>query len=151
MVKKRIGFGFFLLLFSILGYFGTYSIHERIKMEVSAVFFPRVILATLGILSVALIIKGYREYREESFQKVENKERPHYMLLFLSLTTCISYGIFIKYLGFIVTSILFLLIQIWIMTNNMTLKKFIRNTCISVPLVLVLYFLFTTVFFVPLP
>lgn len=151
MGKKRIGFGSFLLLFSILGYIGTYSIQERIKMEVPAAFFPRVVLATLGILSVVLIINGYKEYREESFQEDKNKERPHYMMLFFSLITCISYGIFIKYLGFIVTSIIFLLIQMWIMTNNMTLKRFIRNACISVPLVLVLYFLFTTVFFVPLP
>lgn len=154
--KRRIGFGIFLIIFSILGYSGTASIPNRAGLEVSASFFPRLIFGLLGFFSVLLIFNSYQKYKvlkKEYNGKEETKEKVkiHYNLLFLSLLTTISYGFLLKPIGFVPVSIAFMIIQMWIMTNDMTIKKFIRNSVLSSAIVFGLYYLFTTVFYVPLP
>jgi putative tricarboxylic transport membrane protein len=155
--KRRIGFGIFLIIFSILGYSGTASIPNRAGLEVSASFFPRLIFSILVFFSVLLIFNSYQKYKvlkkenngEE--EKEEEKAEIHYNLLFLSLLTTISYGFLLKPIGFVPVSIGFMIIQMWIMTSDMTIKKFILNTVLSSAIVFGLYYLFTTVFYVPLP
>lgn len=154
--KRRIGFGIFLIIFSILGYSGTTSIPNRSGLEVSAAFFPKFIFGILGFFSVLLIFNSYQKYKVlkreyNGEEEKEEKAKIHYNLLFLSLLTTISYGFLLKPIGFVPVSISFMIIQMWIMTNDMTIKKFVRNAVLSSVIVLGLFYLFTTVFYVPLP
>ncbi|PRX21792.1 tripartite tricarboxylate transporter TctB family protein [Orenia metallireducens] len=152
MAKKRIGFGIFLILFCTIAYIMTYSIPQRVQMEVSAAFFPRVVLIALAVSALLVIIGGLKEYRLEKVQiKKEEKGEFHYKLLVLSLINCLGYGILLKPLGFVFTSSVFLILQMWLMTADITKKIFIRNTILSITVVVALYVLFTTVFYVPLP
>jgi hypothetical protein len=153
--KKKIFFGIFLIIFSFFGYLNTYNISNRAHLEVSAAFFPRIIFLGLTIFSIILILVNYKNYQLKKGisqnKKCNIKKDIHFKLLFLSLLNCLAYGFLLNKIGFIVISILFLTLQMTIMTEKINIKLIIKYFCLSIFTVGVLYYLFTNIFYVPLP
>lgn len=148
MVKTKLQFSIGVLLLCILMYIATFSIKVTESVLISASFFPRLIIAITAILAIIYMIPVLKELKNGA---VEEKEKGNTKRLFITMIMCVIYGILFDILGFIASSIIYLIIQMWIMLEVKSRKELTKFATISVIAVVSIYLLFTKLFFVALP
>lgn len=141
--------GIFLIILSFLIYWRSGFIAQT-SIESPAYgpsFYPRVLSITIIILSTIMVIFPDQDRNIEKKEKVLPSGNVKSVLLAIVL---ILYVIFIPIIGFVTTTILFLLSCFYYLgTRN--LKSLFRYSLISVVLSLSIYYIFETYFLVFLP
>ncbi|MCL2705007.1 MAG: tripartite tricarboxylate transporter TctB family protein [Spirochaetaceae bacterium] len=166
--KKEIGVGIFFLLLSVFYLLSTLSISTfdpfssgRSGIILDSRSLPQMLGILLACLSIIHIIGNVLKLRKTKLesgsdtQAVMKKpfkfERPQRLMVITVLLIC-AYIFFYVRLGFILSSVLFLLLQIFILTPAEKRKKWaIFTVCFSIGVPILLYFLFTRVISMYLP
>ena len=120
MLKRWSDFaaGCILLVSSIWMFIATLSIRTSDIAEISSALMPQIVCWIMGILSVALIVQGYKKAQQPVEKpKVENGEKNDMRTLALSALLLVAYGACFEPLGFVLSSISYLFIQGYLMTE----------------------------------
>lgn len=138
--------GIVLLMLSVLGYVAAGNLVDpQSPVKYGPDFFPKLVLSLLAITSFILLVNGIRKIKTSKEYMDINKRKILVILAFIIIL--IGYiGLFFV-TGFIISTIVFLLIGQWIFGVKKVV--FLILTSISVPALL--YFLFSTFFKIPLP
>ncbi|WP_028308732.1 tripartite tricarboxylate transporter TctB family protein [Desulfitibacter alkalitolerans] len=136
--------GIFLLIFSGWVYFTTQKIPVGKISGMPPTFFPSFLAITLAVLSVLLIISAIKDILRKVKHEYEEQDIIKVVLLVLSI---VFYTILLKYIGFIYTTILYLVATITLLKGGRLIKTIPIAIIISVSV----YYIFGNFFRIPLP
>lgn len=151
--------GGFLLVLSIVMFISTFSIQALTDSRVGADFMPKIIAVLIAILSISIIVNGFRrkdeivrdEQEVSSLEnEVESKNDKSYLLVIISVALMFIYLFLIPILGFLISTTAFLLIQM-LLFSEWKAKNIILYLIISIITSTLIYYLFRNVFYVMLP
>lgn len=151
--------GGFLLVLSIVMFISTFSIQALTDSRVGADFMPKIIAVLIAILSIFIIVNGFRrkdeivrdEQEVSSLEnEVESKNDKSYLLVIISVALMFIYLFLIPILGFLISTTAFLLIQM-LLFSEWKAKNIILYLIISIIASTLIYYLFRNVFYVMLP
>jgi putative tricarboxylic transport membrane protein len=151
MAKKDLQFSIGVLLLCALMYIGTFSIKITKTVSVSAAYFPRLILAITAVLAVIYMYFALKALKNSTAKEKEKEEKKDIKSLLLTMGTFIVYGVLVDILGFVIASIGYLIVQMWVMLEVKNKKELIKFTVISVISTVLVYYVFTRLFYVSLP
>ncbi|MDR2589266.1 MAG: tripartite tricarboxylate transporter TctB family protein [Spirochaetales bacterium] len=151
--KKNIISGFFFLALSVFIYAVSYTIKLVKADSLGPQFFPRLvsfIMAQLAVYLIAVNALRLRRNREKTEKKIFKLNIP----LIVTSVLLVAYGLLINSLGFIVTTMLYLFVQIYMLLPLECLKKrsyMIITACVSLLTPVFIYYLFYMAFNIFLP
>lgn len=142
---RDLGIGVVLLIFSIAGFMYSNNFKGSSDQTFGPDFFPKLVLSLLAIMAIVLIISSILNLKES--QNILQLDKKIVGKIILFIVVLVIYIALFFNVGFIISSILFLLIGQWIFG----VRKKILLFAISVSVPLFLYFFFTVLFKIPLP
>ncbi|MCG8482613.1 MAG: tripartite tricarboxylate transporter TctB family protein [Clostridia bacterium] len=113
-------------------------------------FFPLMISALLIILGMFFLFKtglAHIKTSVENIKKALSKEPDIYKMIGITAINCIVYGLLFKRLGYVLSTVIFLEVMLFLTRG----KKWIPNTIISVIFSVAVYFVFSKLLGVILP
>lgn len=110
-------------------------------------FFPKLILTLLAISAAMLIVGGVLRLKKEKSVSHIQWDRSAVRKIILFIVLLITYILLFFWVGFIISTILFLFAAQWIFG----LRKVVLLAGVAVILPIILYFIFTMAFKIPLP
>ena len=146
----------FTLIFGIAILILSTGIEVKAKNgDVGSAFLPVVIGWMMVVLSiiygVSALLEGRRagkaavEVDEQEILKTDNKK------IFLSFILMVSYAVLLKPIGFLISSILYLFLQINVMTDKPTAKQRIFFAVLSIIVSVLINYIFVNWFSMALP
>lgn len=149
MIKKEvtdISAGIVLLLFALAGYALSMNLVDvNSTAKYGPDFFPKLILATLAIFAIVLVVSGAKKIRNSKSMLGINKTVVFNIFLFILIL--IGYIMLFFTTGFIISTVVFLLIGQWVF--GIRKIPVVIVTTITIPIAL--FFVFTVFFKIPLP
>lgn len=140
MIEKI--FSIFLFFISFIGYYLARSFESGFMSDngLGASFFPKVVCLILGILSLFMFIKSFKNNGGYKFGR-DNKNT------FIVMGLCIGYLFLMEKIGYLISTIIFSLSIIRILER----KKILIGVGFSIMFSASIYYLFSKVFNVSLP
>jgi len=163
MVQTKADFitGGVVAVVAVIMFIMTFSFEEfaGATVGVGVEFMPRVISVLMLITAGVIIINAYRN-REKQLKVIdgetgleveeEDPSTKNYKKLGVSIGAMIIYALLTQFIGFLLASILYLITQMFILSDN-NKKKLIVIGSISIVISVIVYFIFRNVFYVMLP
>ena len=147
--------GVFFLAFSVFIYALSYQIHMTKADPVGPQFFPRLVGLLMAALALASIVRSVLRLRAQNAIAAETKksDRPADYAFPLTILLLIGYMLLIAKVGFILLSIPYLFIQIYLISPKEELQKknLLINGIVSIVVPIALYYLFYHAFGIFLP
>jgi hypothetical protein len=143
----------FFAIFSIAMIILSGMLPKSKVMEIGPDFMPTVIGVIMLVLSVILLIQSIRNFKRTS-EKAENfEDDSEYKRVLLSLILCIAYVFLLAPLGFIVSTLLYLGFQIYVLApdGKRTRKDVITYVIIDIIFTIAVFLLFRYGFMIVLP
>lgn len=149
------------LIVSIVIYVASNGIKRMVVTSIGPDFMPKIVAVMMGILSIVLIIQELQKLKRNK-QQVENSSENKCLKSFniikfakanldiVTLVLIILYAVAMPILGFLISTVVYLFIQMLIMSQNRKIN-YLAISIISVVFSTVIYFVFTKVLFVMLP
>ena len=139
---------FFIVLFSIILYINTLTIPIRIQGELGSAFMPRLVLAGIIIMSLIKLIFVLTNKKDNYKKKVYSSEPLTKGLL--TILMLFIYMLLLENLGFILSTSVYLVGQIFILTDSQK-RNNLQLIMISVATPLIIYAFFVNVMKLFLP
>jgi uncharacterized membrane protein YidH (DUF202 family) len=154
-VKKKywdLASGSVLLLFSAVLFIGAQRVKTLAVSSIGSGFFPSVVAVLLAITSVAIIIGGIVQARkpDAASGKEKAEDKPRVWGVIGTFALMAFYAILLPKLGFLITTTVYLFVQINILSPRESRKQFMFGI-ISVVTAVVIYYTFVKVFHLMLP
>lgn len=163
MVQTKIDFltGGVIAVVAVIMFVMTFSFEAfaGAAVGVGVEFMPRVIAVLLLVTAAVIIINAYRNRGKqlkvidgETGLEVEEEDpnSKNYKKLGISFGAMLIYAFLTQFIGFLLASILYLITQMFILSEN-DKKKLIVISVVSVVMSIIVYFIFRNVFYVMLP
>ena len=156
---REIIFSICLILTSILVYVGTTTFSSSTgRLEaLGPSFFPLTLAVVLASFAVLILIQSLRSLvtlRGEKREIVENGKRSSAdnLRVFLVFLSIVGYCICLFYLGYLLSTTLFLVVVVSLMTEKVSLKATLfRIVPLSLGIAMVTYAVFHLIIRIPLP
>jgi len=154
---KEIIFYLLIIILSVLLLINTFSFPENLG-DVGPAFFPRMLLVVLLILSVVLLINSFLKMEKQKNQDQDKDKDKKEQMIAMSLKVAflfsliVLYSIGMIYLGYLLSTLLFLVVAVSFMIGNIKIKTFIQKTLpTSLIITFVTYIVFKMMIHIPLP
>ncbi len=133
--------GSLLVLCGLVGYFFAYQLENLVVAGLSAAFFPSFLFSIMLMCGLALIGQGVRREKKIPFPDL------HLAKVVPIVGALVVYVILMEYLGFIISTIVFLLSSLYLFGERR------KKILVLVPIIssVLVYFLFTKAFMIVLP
>ncbi len=142
--------GIVFLILSIATYIMTLSFPHVAIMGSGPEFYPQIISTLLAIVSIVIIIRGILRIRKKQNSGsiyIGNYRRILCILIFTSI-----YILLLDYLGFVLSTFMYLGCMICIMQSSISDKKILtKNFMVAASMTLALYIMFDVLFGASLP
>ncbi|MGL4511426.1 MAG: tripartite tricarboxylate transporter TctB family protein [Cetobacterium sp.] len=140
MIEKV--FSIFLLIVSLIGYYLARGFESGFMTDngLGAGFFPKLVCIVLGILSILMFIKSFKDKNIYKFSK-DNKNT------FIIIGLCVVYLFLMEKIGYLLATIIFSISVIMTLDR----KNIITSIIFSIVFPIGIYYLFSKVFNVSLP
>ena len=156
--NKNIQSGIFLLLVSVVMFAATLSFKQLTTSQVGPAFMPQIIAALIGLMSIAIIIEGYRKMKsgteggleEEGEEEPGNAKEVSYRPVIQSFVLMAIYVAVMPIVGFLITTMLYMFLQMMILSSKPE-RRWLLFTVVSVVASSVIYYVFRNVFYIMLP
>lgn len=144
--------GSVLLVFSGVLFIGAQQVKTLAVSSIGSGFFPSVVAILLAITSVFIIIGGIAQAKkpDKASDKAKAEEKPRVWGVIGTFALMAFYAILLPKLGFLITTTVYLFVQINILSPNESRKQFLFGI-ISVISAVSIYYLFVSVFHLMLP
>ncbi|WP_261131043.1 tripartite tricarboxylate transporter TctB family protein [Bacillus sp. Marseille-Q3570] len=121
MTKERIA-GAVLLVFCIFFYYQSTSIDTKGLTEISAAFFPRLLLGLIAILTIVMFIQSF--LRKEKVKEKKRDKNQKEGIVWIIFALFALYILSLGFLGFIISSFIFItLIYLLILPEKRPFKS----------------------------
>lgn len=153
MIKKSKDFfaGLFFIVFAIIFFIYSFKIKAMAKTSIGPEFLPRIICILIALLGLAMTISSVVNGNKSAEDKNEGEPKENKFMVLATFILLALYVFLLKEIGFIITSIFYLMIQITILIPDRSKKNLIITGVISTTIPIVTYFLFVNVFNLLLP
>lgn len=152
---QNIVFPVCLLLFDLLYFTQTLTIEVKDFSTVAgARLVPYICSVILAVCAVILLVRAVREQKKNDAREEEEADaqpRSNYKNVVITLALIVVYAVFFAILGFILSTILFVTAQVFVLMPVKSKKNFIHAMIAGVVVSVLVYLLFTNIFFVMLP
>ena len=120
---------------------------------------PQIIAALIGLMSIAIIIEGYRKVKsgtegdpvKEGQEESEDPEKEvSYRPVILSFILMAVYVAVMPIVGFLITTIVYMFLQMMILSSKPE-RRWLLFAVISVVATSIIYYMFRNVFYIMLP
>jgi hypothetical protein len=140
-------------IFSIVMIVLSMMLPKSKVMDIGPEFMPIVIGILMLVLSGILLIQSIRSFKTVSEECKEYKDDSEYKRVILSLLLCIAYVFLLAPLGFIISTLLYLGFQIYVLApdDKRTKRDVVTYVIIDVIFTVVVFFLFRYGFTIVLP
>ena len=125
----------------------TASFPEDNIMKIGPGYFPRVLAAGLGIFSLILMIQNFLGKNNETVETPFSLKDPGVQRSIIALGATVLYGIIMGYLGFLITTIFYLVFMMYLMK----MRKWLLMTGVATAVTLVVYTVFSVLLKIALP
>ena len=132
--------GLIIIVFSIAGFVYTHATDMQSLVGLSPGAFPQFLFAMMGLCGISICFEGKK--RTESTQVNLNWKKFLSVVLLL-----VIYAYALEYLGFIISTIAFLAIALYIFEE----KRIKVVLAVPVFTSVIIYYMFTELFLIPLP
>lgn len=136
--------GIVLIIFSIYIYYLTLNFPTQ-KGTLGPASFPRILVILIAILSLIMILQSLKRKDAKIQESIEDKRGILFVILFIILF--IAYSFLMNFLGFFLSSILFLFITSILLDK----KNFLVKIIFSVVTSILIFYVFKTILKVSLP
>ena len=138
-IYKDVVAGSFLSISAILMFLSSFNIHKIAKSTIGSAFVPQLVSICIFLLSICLVINGLNHiHKKINFPLIQT-----FILL-------IIYVSFLKSIGFLIMTCIYLFIQFFILSDK-AYKNMPLHLTISIITTVSTYYLFTRIFYVMLP
>jgi predicted anti-sigma-YlaC factor YlaD len=127
----------------------TFSIHGSVS-KLGAAFFPRLIVGILALMGIILAVQGFRSAHKEKAEPVQQGEKEGTRRLLLSVIAVFLYVVLLYFIGFTVSTALYLTAQFIILDEKHVWTKW-KSALAGVIVAVGVYLVFTYLFQVELP
>lgn len=134
------------ILISIYVLYESAKFPKDIVMKVGPGYFPRLLAVALFAASVLLIINALRGKSRKKYEKFNIKD-PGIHRAGIALLATISYCLVLKYLGFIISSVLYLMFLMYLLKKRNYVSMIVISACISIGI----YSIFQSILNITLP
>ena len=140
-------------IFSIVMIVLSMMLPKSKVMDIGPEFMPIVIGILMLVLSGILLIQSIRSFKTVLEECKDYKDDSEYKRVLLSLLLCIAYVFLLAPLGFIISTLLYLGFQIYVLApdDKRTKRDVVTYVIIDVLFTLVVFFLFRYGFTIVLP
>lgn len=164
--------GILILVISIALFISTFGFQQMTESRVGSAFFPQIASAGMGIMSILLIIspfiqkkikeknedkkdnvendKSVMSQREPSEVEIEEDGKKYYGLVVLTVLLLVGCVALLQPLGFIISTTIFLFLQMCIMSKKHN-RKYITFIIVSIVTSGLIYWIFRGFFNLMLP
>ncbi|MGE5631035.1 MAG: tripartite tricarboxylate transporter TctB family protein [Caulobacteraceae bacterium] len=151
--KKYYGLisGVIVALFAVAYLIGSLFIRRSKVVSIGAEFIPEIYGFVLLFLAVCLIYQGIRDAKLFTPENAGTEAKKDTKNVFLTFVLIIAYVAVMEFLGFTLSSILFLILMNILLTPVNTKRNYIAIAVYSVALSVGTYFLFHNLMYIPLP
>ncbi|XME03060.1 tripartite tricarboxylate transporter TctB family protein [Lachnospiraceae bacterium C1.1] len=145
--------GIFFSVFSIVMILMAQLLPKSKVMDIGPDFMPTVVGVIMLILSVILLIQSIRSFNSNAESLKDYKDESDYKRMIMSLILCLFYVYLLQPVGFIITTFVYLILQITVLApdENRRKKDIIKYSIISLIFTLAVFFLFRYGFVIVLP
>ncbi|MGI5987925.1 MAG: tripartite tricarboxylate transporter TctB family protein [Dysosmobacter sp.] len=156
MLKKYRDLIWGLVILAVCGvmFYETTQIRVFAAMDgLSSRFFPRIVIAVMVILGGFLTYRGVvhaKQYVSEGKEEKTGLSQGNKCVI-QTLAALLLYVVLLDPVGFILSTILYLFLQMVILSSKITKKNLVVFALISVVTSVAIYFLFTKAFYLMLP
>ncbi|MFD1385296.1 tripartite tricarboxylate transporter TctB family protein [Oceanobacillus oncorhynchi subsp. oncorhynchi] len=150
--------GIILMVLSIVMFTGSLNMEALTESVIGADFMPRMIAILIAIMSIPIIVSGFKNKKEvkieeeipvtEDEEETDNKNG--FIYLIFTIILLFVYLFLIPILGFLITTIAYLIIQM-LLFSKWTIRNVFLYGVISIITSSIIYFVFRNVFYVMLP
>lgn len=146
----------FFLIFGVIIFIAGKTLPVKdVPGQVGPEVFPQVIGVVIAILSFALILMALSEIKQDQALGIQEEIKKDSLFdlksVLLTMALLVIYVFLIPSLGFVIAGILYLFLQMIVMSNKPTPKQFVLYAVISIILPFVVYSIFVNVFNLMLP
>ncbi|MHB8132406.1 MAG: tripartite tricarboxylate transporter TctB family protein [Mobilitalea sp.] len=138
--------GIILFLFSIWYYVNAQALPQQSEGGLAPSYFPSFLALILAILSLYVVVDSLIRISRNKKENEEQYEKKDHKTVAILILFLIVYIILFKYLGFIITTILYLTAAM----SMLKAGKLIKLVPIAVIITLSIYFVFSKGFHIPL-
>lgn len=140
--------GIFLFVFSIVLFYGGMTVKTLEVSTFGSGFFPKVVAVILALTSLPIIAGGLQKARIADGK--EEKLNPRWWAVLATFGIMLAYAALIPKLGFIITTTVYLFLQMQILADG-SKRKHVLFAVIAVSASVIIYFTFVKVFNLMLP
>ena len=145
--------GIFFLIFSIIYYIASDMLPKSKLFTIVASFMPKIYALCLFIVALILAVNGYRKIKTFIAQKENDEYPPEYDRVIRVFCVFIAYVLLFNFLGFILSTFVFLIVEMIVFApvNKRRKKDIITYIIISLFFSIILFYLFYYGFNILLP
>ncbi|MGE4284728.1 MAG: tripartite tricarboxylate transporter TctB family protein [Clostridia bacterium] len=144
--------GAFMLLIAAAMFISSFSIKVLTVSKIGAAFVPQLIAGVLAILSILVIINGYRSLQlaKANSEEMEKDEPIRTEAVVGTIIVLLAYVVLLEKIGFIITTALYLFAQFFILADK-SQRKIPLFAGLAIIISVGVYYLFVNVFQLMLP
>lgn len=143
--KANLSISILLIVIAVLTINAASSFPTMVGTDVGAAYFPKMLSFIIIGLSILLFSQSLREPKDE--QSNSQSESINWKKTTLGILGTIAYTCVFNYIGFYLSTILFLFAMMWVLGY----KKIILATILSIGITLFIYVVFELLLQVPIP
>ena len=137
------------LIFSAVLFLLSVQIGKKESTAIGADFLPKIVAVILFAMFAIVTFRGVKQAKSQTDEKALTY-RPNYTGVAIIFVAMIVYVSFLKSIGFIITSCIFLFLALCLMTKKEE-RNYIKFAVITIIAVLFIYFVFMEVFGIRIP
>ena len=141
--------GVFLFLISIVLYVGAMNVKTLEVSTFGSGFFPKIVAILLALTSLPIILGGIKQAKTDG-EEVRAAGNPRWKAVVATFVLMMAYAALLPYIGFIITTAVYLFLQINILSEDRHRRQ-ILFAVISLVSAVVIFYLFVKVFNLMLP
>jgi putative tricarboxylic transport membrane protein len=134
------------------------SFKQLTTSQVGPAFMPQIIAALIALMSIAIIIEGYRKVKSgpEGGQAEEGEDAEghakdvSYRPVIQSFVLMAIYVAIMPIVGFLITTIVYMFLQMMILSSKPE-RRWLLFAVISIAATSIIYYMFRNVFYIMLP
>lgn len=142
--------GVFLLVFSVVLFIGAQNVKTLSISSVGSGTFPSFISALLAIVSIAIIVGGAKKARGPDEKPAKDAEKTRLWAVLATFVIMALYALLMPKVGFIITTMVYLFAQMYIMAAKEHQKPLLFGV-ISIVTSVSVYYMFVKIFNLMLP
>lgn len=153
MFFKRFGdfvVGIFFLIVAIAIYVMARALPASLMGGLGSDFMPKVLAVVTGVLAVLQIISGIQKMRTFVPEDQSEEDKPEYLRVLVTIVAFTLYVALMESVGFILTSIVYLFVQMCILATKEQ-RNYLMFAVIAIVFNVVVYFVFRNGLNVMLP